>query len=231
MRRLRGSLVRLFNRDGVVTVAVIVSFLTAWLPAFGWNSATTGAVSAALVAMGGFVSAALVSVDRALPALVGVGQAVIAAVLSFGVHLPVNWVTSIMAALAVIAGLTTRPQVGAKEPPRDRHGNDVRVLPRPIMPGSWSDARLTAQYWRESEARDFPTDLDTQQGSPRDAPPLPTSGDIVYHDGPETEVFPSVAPDTEQHGRHQESGRKGRHWSDDGWRPNWGQLRPGDGTQ
>lgn len=224
MRRLLGQLARLFNRDGVVTVAVIVSFLTAWLPAFGWNTATTGAVSAALVAVGGFVSAALVSVDRALPALVGVGQAVIAAVLSFGVHLPTNWVTSIMAALAVVAGLTTRPQVSAKEPPRDRHGNDVRALPGPILRyGRWSDA--------EKHAMDFPTDLDTQQGPPRDAPPLPKSGDIVYRDGPETEVFPLVAPDAEQHDRHQERGRKGRHWLDDGWRPSWGQLRTDDGTQ
>lgn len=230
MSGIRAELGRLFGRDGVVTVAVIVSFLTAWLPAFGWDSETTGAVSAALVAIGGFVSAALVSVDRALPALVGVGQAVIAAVLSFGVHLPTNWVSSIMAALAVIAGLATRPQVGAKQPPRDRHGNDVRALPSPIMPGSWSDARLAAQYWRDAErARDFPTDLDTQQGPARDAPPLPKSGDIVYRDGPETEVFPSVVPDAEQHGRHQERGRKGRHWLDDGWRPSWGQLRPDDG--
>lgn len=116
---------RLFGRDGVVTVSVIVSFLVALLPLFNWSTETVGAVTAALVALGGFVSAALVSVDRALPGLVGLGQAVIAAVLSFGVHLSDNHVAAAMAVLTVIAGLATRPQVSAKQPARDRDGNVI----------------------------------------------------------------------------------------------------------
>lgn len=124
-RRLIETLRRLVGRDGVVSVSVVVSVATALLPLLGWSAAATGAVSAALVAAGGFVAAALVSVDRALPALVGVGQAVIAAVLAFGVTLPANVVASVMAVLTVVAGLATRPQVGARLPAKDHRGNVV----------------------------------------------------------------------------------------------------------
>lgn len=206
----------LFGRDPVMTVSVIVAFLLALLPAFGWSPNTVGAVSAALVALGGVVSALLLSVDRALPLLVGLGKAVIAAVASFGVHLPDNWVSAIMAVLTVVAGLATRPQVGAKEPPRDRDGNIVNVT-------------------GVLDAMDFPTDLD-DQGPPRDAPPLPDTGSpgrVIDRGEFVTEVLPAVqgeSPAEAQH-REQESGRKGRHWLDDGWRPSWGQLRPDDGAQ
>lgn len=113
---------RLLGREPVMTISTIVALLIAVLPVFGWSGQTVGAVAAALVLAGGAAEAAMVSVDRALPLLVGVAKAVLAAVASFGVHLPDNHVAALMAALTVVAGLATRAQVGAIEPPRDRDG-------------------------------------------------------------------------------------------------------------
>lgn len=116
---------RLLGREPVMTISTIVALLIAVLPAFGWSTETVGAVAVALLAIGGALEAALVSVDRLLPLLVGLGKAVLAAVASFGVHLPDNHVAAIMAVLTVFAGLQVRKQVGAVQPPRDRDGNQV----------------------------------------------------------------------------------------------------------
>jgi len=115
----------LLGREPVATVSTVVALLIALLPVFGWPSSTVGVVSAALVVLGGAVSAALVSVDRALPLLVGVGKAVLAVVAAFGLHLPDNYVSAVMAVLTVVAGLATRAQVGAVQPPTDRQGREV----------------------------------------------------------------------------------------------------------
>jgi hypothetical protein len=116
---------RLLGREPVMTVSTVVALLIAVLPVFGWPTATVGAVAAALVLTGGAVEAALVSVDRALPLLVGVAKAVLAAVAAFGLHVPDNHVAALMAVLTVIAGLATRAQVGAVQPPVNRHGREV----------------------------------------------------------------------------------------------------------
>lgn len=116
---------RLLGREPVATVSTVVALLIALLPLFGWSTETVGLVAAALVAIGGGVEAVLVSVDRVLPLLVGVGKAVLAVVASFGIALPDNHVAAIMAVLTVVAGLATRAQVGAVQPPVDRDGREV----------------------------------------------------------------------------------------------------------
>lgn len=118
---------RALGREPVMTVSTAVALLIAILPAFNLPATTVGAVSAALVVLGGAVSAALVSVDRLLPLLVGVAKAVVAAVATFGVHIPDNWIAALMAVLTVVAGLATRAQVGAVQPPVDRQGRQVFV--------------------------------------------------------------------------------------------------------
>ena len=115
----------LLGREPVATVSTVVALLIAVLPVFGWSTGQVGLVAAALVVIGGAVEAALLSVDRVLPLLVGVAKAVLAAVASFGLQLPDNHVAALMAVLTVVAGLATRAQVGAVQPPRDRDGNQV----------------------------------------------------------------------------------------------------------
>lgn len=116
---------RLLGREPVMTISTVVALLIAVLPVFGWPAEAVGAVVAALVLTGGAVEAALVSVDRALPLLVGVAKAVLAAVAAFGLHVPDNHVAALMAVLTVVAGLATRAQVGAVQPPVNRDGREV----------------------------------------------------------------------------------------------------------
>jgi hypothetical protein len=191
---------RLLGREPVVTVSTVVALLIAVLPVFGWSTEVTGTVAGALVVLGGAVEAALVSVDRVLPLLVGVGKAVLAVVAAFGVHLPDNWVSAIMALLTVIAGLAVRQQVGAVEPPRDRHGRQV----------SWPGATV---------------ELDTM----RDAPPIPDRGSVDRSDFV-TESLPAIERRTPGDGYDEEQQYGGKHRGTDLWPNGFGDLSPGLGT-
>jgi hypothetical protein len=113
---------RLLGREPVVTVSTVVALLIAVLPVFGWSTEVIGTVAAALVVLGGAVEAALVSVDRVLPLLVGVGKAVLSVLAAFSIHLPDNYVSAVMALLTVVAGLAVRQQVSPAVPPKLNHG-------------------------------------------------------------------------------------------------------------
>ena len=109
---------RLFGREPSAVIATLVAILIAVLPAFGWSGETAASVAGLITVIGGAVTAALVSVDKLLPLLVGVGQAVVGVAVAFNVPIPDNYVTAGMAVLSVIAGLAvTRPQVSPKQPP------------------------------------------------------------------------------------------------------------------
>lgn len=185
---------RLLGREPVMTVSTIVALLIAVLPAFGWSTNTVGAVSAALVAAGGALEASLVSVDRLLPLLVGLGKAVLAAVASFGVHLPDNHVAAFMAVLTVVAGLQVRKQVGAVQPPMNRRGREVDG-------NGWEVGVLDA------EARDT-ADSPSLDGT--DTPGMrPESGAHAH-----TEVFGAVVSDGPlpgDHGAEDEQENQPRH--------------------
>lgn len=196
---------RLLGREPVASVSTVVALLIAVLPVFGWSTEAVGAVAAALVLIGGAVSAALVSVDRVLPLLVGVGKAVLAAVASFGLTLPDNYVAAIMAVLTVIAGLATRAQVGAVQPPVDRQGREVDR-------NGWVVGKLDAV-----------TDdgMDYDPGAVPDLPPsTPETGAHAH-----TEVFGAVAADGPvpgDYGAERERGRQPRH----AYRGQFGRLGP-----
>jgi hypothetical protein len=217
--KLRAALTRtrLLGRDPVMTVSLVVSGLIAVLPVFGWSTDRVGLVSAALVTLGGVVAAWLVSVDRVLPLLVGLGKAVIAAVASFGMQLPDNQVSALMAVLTLVAGLATRPQVGAEQPARDRHGNDIDARPGPILFSSRKP-------------------LFADDSAMRDAPPLPApSVDTQRTDDtmtwaprePATENLPRT--DHEQTQQHRPGESTGRHHAD-WWPEGGGTLHPDLGT-
>lgn len=108
---------RLFGREPAVTVGIVVALLIALLPVFNWNADVAATVAGAIAVLGGAVTAAMVSVDKLLPLLVGVGQAVVAVATAFSVNIPDNYITAGMAVLSVIAGLATRSQVSPKDPP------------------------------------------------------------------------------------------------------------------
>lgn len=212
MNALRTLARATFGRDPVVTVSVLTAALIAWLPALGWSDASTGAVTAAVVAIAGMVSALLVSVDRALPLLVGLGKAVIAAVATFGVHLPDTQVTAIMATLTIIAGLATRPQVGAKQPPRDRYGREVDHIGYPVgVLDTTVDTGFTASQHRPP---------DTMVTEVLDRVP---DGDMG-HGGPPTESLPRVREQQRQ------DHRPGRHSTREEWPGRHGRLGPQLGT-
>lgn len=198
---------RLIGREPVMTVATVVALLIAVLPIFGWTSEIVGAVSAALVAAGGAVSAALVSVDRALPLLVGVAKAVLAVVAAFGLHLPDNIVAAVMAVLTVVAGLVTRPQVGAVEPPRDRHGGIVAV--RGILDTARDPA--VSSRWRAAERAEHVQPPQPPAHGPQDA---------------HTEVLPAAGAEPGPDGSEGERGGEGRH-ARQGWLS--GRLTPDHG--
>lgn len=189
---------QLLGREPVASVSTVVALLIAVLPVFGWSTETVGSVAAALVLLGGAVEAALVSVDRLLPLLVGVGKAVLAAVASFGIALPDNYVAAAMAVLTVFAGLQVRKQVGAVQPPVDRQGREVDR-------NGWPVGVL---------------DSTSAEDGTRDAPPLPETGAHAH-----TEVFGAIAADGPvpgDYGAEHERGRQPRH----AYRGQLGRLDP-----
>ena len=202
--RVRSGLSRLLGREPVMAVATVVSLVVAGLPVFGWSSEVTGSVSAAVVAIGGAVAAGLVSADRALPLLVGMGQAVVAAAASFGVHLPEGHVSALLAVLAILGGLATRPQVSAKQPARHRDENGDFVYH--LQPHTTYALDTTLEY------REAGPDTEVMPAVPRDAPPLPQ---------------PPTRTEVEQRGQQRE--RDGRHHRHD-FRETSGKILPDFGV-
>lgn len=106
------------GREPAGTIAIVVAILVALLPVFNWSGEQASTVGGLLLLVGGAVTAAFVSVDKLLPLLVGLGQAVVGVAVAFNFPIPDNYVTAGMAVLSVIAGLTvTRSQVSPKNPP------------------------------------------------------------------------------------------------------------------
>jgi hypothetical protein len=106
---------KIFGREPAVIAALVATVLqyvnTVWLH---WSDHQTAVINAAVAVVLGAVAAALVSVDKALPLLAGVTQAIIDVALAFGAHWSQG---SILAFMAVVNGVLTffgvRPQVTA----------------------------------------------------------------------------------------------------------------------
>lgn len=98
----------------VVFQALIVPALMAASLVLNLNTSVQGYVDGALLAAGGFVAAAGVSVRAALPLLAGLVKAVLALVLGLGVDVPSTWQAAIMGVIAVTVAFFTQSQVTAK---------------------------------------------------------------------------------------------------------------------
>ena len=105
----------ILGREPVVITTLIAAALglvnALWLH---WTDPQTAAINAAIALVLGAVAAALVSVDKALPLLAGVAQALITVGVVFGAHLSSDVTAGIMTLVgALVAFLGVRPHVGA----------------------------------------------------------------------------------------------------------------------
>jgi hypothetical protein len=94
-------------------VAVLLQSIALLLP---FNADTQGAINAATLALAGFLTAAMVSVDAALPALVGLLKAVFAVLLAFGTNVPESTQVGILAVVTALGAFFVRQQVTSKVP-------------------------------------------------------------------------------------------------------------------
>lgn len=106
---------KIFGRDPVVLTTLLAAVLQMlnmfWLH---WTDDQTAVVNGAISIVLGAVATALVSVDRLLPLLAGVAQAVLNVGLVFGLPWSATEVGSVLAVVAaVVAFIGVRPQVTA----------------------------------------------------------------------------------------------------------------------
>jgi hypothetical protein len=111
---------KIFGREPAV-IAALAATLLQYLNTvvFHFSDGQTAAVNAVIALVLGAAAAAFISVDKALPFLAGIAQAVIDLALAFGVHWSQGSILAFMAAAnAFLAFVGVRPHVVASVPPR-----------------------------------------------------------------------------------------------------------------
>ncbi len=76
-----------------------------------------GVINALVVAIGGLITALMVSSDQLAPAILGVAQAAIALALAFHLNLDPTVQAAVMSVLTTLIGMFVRTQVTAPVPP------------------------------------------------------------------------------------------------------------------
>jgi hypothetical protein len=109
---------KILGREPAVFFAFVASLLQASSLLFSLSTEWQGVVNAVIVALGGFATAKMVSVDAVLPALTGLLKAVFALLLSFGWHLSDNVQVGILTLVTAAGAFVVRQHVEAKEPPK-----------------------------------------------------------------------------------------------------------------
>jgi len=110
---------RIFGREPAVFWGLVATLIQSIALLFPLTSEVQGAVNAASLALAGFLTAAMVSVDAALPALTGLLKAVFALVLAFGVNVPDATQVGILAVVTALGAFFVRQNVTAKIGPRE----------------------------------------------------------------------------------------------------------------
>jgi hypothetical protein len=108
---------KIFGREPAVFWALAATLVQALFLLVPWSDEVHGVVNAATLAAAGFLTAAWVSVDAALPALIGLLKAVFAVVLAFGVDFPDTTQVGILAVVTAIGAFFVRQNVEAKVGP------------------------------------------------------------------------------------------------------------------
>lgn len=106
---------KLLGREPVVITTLLATILQLvnafWLH---WSDDQTAAINGGISVVMAVVATGFTSVDRILPLLSGVAQALITVAIAFGWHVSADKVTAIMAVIsAFVALFGVRPQVGA----------------------------------------------------------------------------------------------------------------------
>jgi hypothetical protein len=108
----------ILGREPAVFWAMVATLAQAVLLLIpGVDVEVQGAANAVILAVAGFLTAAWVSVDAALPALTGLIKAVFALILAFGVNLPESTQVGILAVVAGVFAFFERQNVTAKVGP------------------------------------------------------------------------------------------------------------------
>lgn len=108
---------KIFGREP----ALIAAFLTSAIAVisaliFPLTDEQQGVLNALIVALFGFITAALLAHEKFVPALVGLIKAAIAVAISFGLHLTPEAQSVVLTFVAAAAALWCRPQVVASVP-------------------------------------------------------------------------------------------------------------------
>lgn len=137
---------KILGREPAVFFALAASVLLVLIKFFPVPAELVGALNAAVLAAAGFATATLVSAEKALPALVGLVQAVFAVFLAYGSPVPESAQTGILALIAAVGAWLVRqnvlaPVTGIGETMHDRiiasyengyqAGQDEAVQPGP----------------------------------------------------------------------------------------------------
>lgn len=101
------------SRDPAATVETVVQVALGVLFALSLRDDISNAWSAAVVAVGGFITSAWVARDKLLPSLVGAIKAVFALVVTLGVAWPPNVETGVIMAVSAAVTFWLRSQVTA----------------------------------------------------------------------------------------------------------------------
>lgn len=120
---MSGSDFKVFGREPALflsAVAVVVQFVSQFV--FHLSADAQGAVNILAAAVIGVLTAWSVAREKLAPAVLGFGQAALAALLAFGVDFSAEQQSTIMAVVALVVGWYTRTQVVA---PVDAAGHRV----------------------------------------------------------------------------------------------------------
>lgn len=108
---------KVFGREPALVMAFISSAIMVFSSfIFPLSDEQQGVLNAVVVAIFGFITAALLAHEKLVPALVGLVKAVIAIAISFGLHLSPEQQGVLLAFVAGAAALWYRPQVTASVP-------------------------------------------------------------------------------------------------------------------
>lgn len=107
---------KILGREPAVFWALAATLVQSLLLLLNLDTGVQGAANALTLALAGFLTAAAVGVDAALPALTGLIKAVFALVLAFGVDLPDTTQVAILAVVTAVGAFFVRQNVVAKVP-------------------------------------------------------------------------------------------------------------------
>jgi len=108
---------KIFGREPALVLAFISSMIAVISALiFPLTDEQQGVLNAVVVALFGFITAALLAKEKLVPAIVGLIKAVIAVAISFGLHLTPETQGLVLTLVATAAALWYRPQVVASVP-------------------------------------------------------------------------------------------------------------------